>query len=137
MNDLSVPRIVVTPVYEDAEASSRLFHELAAVMGLGLYIVAVDDSSARRAVSPAAIAAAGLRGSVIRLNRNVGHQSAIAVGLNFVAERFSNAVCVVMDSDGEHLPSTVPTLLQPLLSNESPVKISESPGLRGCPAFEK
>jgi hypothetical protein len=115
--DPAVSRLVVTPVYEDVEASARLFRELAAVMGPDLYIVAVDDGSVRQPVSPAAIVAAGLRGCVIRLNRNVGHQSAIAVGINYVAERFPNAVCVVMDSDGEDVPSTVPVLLESLASD--------------------
>lgn len=114
--DPSVSQVVVTPVYEDIDASSRLFRELATVMGPELYVVAIDDGSVRQPVSPAAIAAAGLRGSVVKLNRNVGHQSAIAVGLNFVAERLPNAVCIVMDSDGEDLPATVPVLLAPLAS---------------------
>lgn len=114
LTDPAVSRLVVTPVYEDVEASARLFRELAAVMGPDLYVVAVDDGSVRQPVSPDAIAAAGLRGCVIRLNRNVGHQSAIAVGINYVAERFPNAVCVVMDSDGEDMPSTVPVLLESL-----------------------
>jgi hypothetical protein len=118
LDDSSVSRLVVTPVYEDVEASGRLFRELAAVMGPSLYVVAVDDGSVRRPVSPAAIAASGLRGSVIRLKRNVGHQSAIAVGLNFVADRFPDAVCVVMDSDGEDLPATVPALLEQLTSTD-------------------
>ena len=118
MNHPSISRLVVTPIYEDVEASGRLFRELAAVMGPALYIVAVDDGSVRYPVSPAAIAAAGLRGSVIRLKRNVGHQSAIAVGLNFVADRFPDATCVVMDSDGEDLPTAVPALLEPLTSND-------------------
>jgi glycosyltransferase involved in cell wall biosynthesis len=114
----SVSRLVVTPIYEDVEASSRLFRELAAALGPDLYIVAVDDGSVRQPVSPAAIAAAGLHGSVIRLKRNVGHQSAIAVGLNFVADRFPDAVCVVMDSDGEDVPATILALLEPLTSSD-------------------
>ncbi len=118
MTDASVSRLIVTPVYEDVEASGRLFRELAAVMGPDVFIVAVDDGSVRQPVSPSAIAAAGLRGVVIRLTRNVGHQSAIAVGLNYVADRFPDAVCVVMDSDGEDLPETVPALLEPLTAND-------------------
>ena len=39
--------VVVTPVYEDAAASTRLFRELAETFGKELYIVAVDDGSVR------------------------------------------------------------------------------------------
>ncbi len=37
--------VVVTPVFEDVEASTRLFCELAAQFGDQLFVVAVDDGS--------------------------------------------------------------------------------------------
>mgnify|MGYP000287621041 CR=1 FL=1 len=39
--------IVVTPVFEDVEAATRLFGELARTCGRGTFIVAVDDGSVR------------------------------------------------------------------------------------------
>ena len=42
--------IVVTPVYEDVEASSRLFKELAAQFGRDIFVVAVDDGSVKQPV---------------------------------------------------------------------------------------
>jgi hypothetical protein len=107
-------RVIVTPVFEDTEAASRLFRELAASLGPDTYIVAVDDGSVRQPVDPALIAAVGLSGAVLRLRRNVGHQRAIAVGLSYVADRMPDATTVVMDSDGEDLPATIPALLAPL-----------------------
>ncbi len=106
--------IIVTPVYEDLEAASRLFQEIAAKVSKAVFIVAVDDGSVRQPLPAAPIAAAGLDGVVLRLRRNVGHQRAIAVGLGYVADRFPNARCVVMDSDGEDLPETIPALTAPL-----------------------
>jgi len=53
------------------------------------------------------------------LRRNVGHQRAIAIGLHYVAENFPNAPCtVVMDSDGEDTPATIPQLIAPLESDD-------------------
>lgn len=107
--------IIVTPVFEDTEASSRLFKELRSALGMHCYIVAVDDGSVREPVSQAAIEAAGLPGVVIRLKRNVGHQRAIAIGLSYVARELSGyQAVVVMDSDGEDLPSSIPALLASL-----------------------
>jgi polyisoprenyl-phosphate glycosyltransferase len=52
----------------------------------------------------------GLSGVVIKLKRNVGHQRAIAIGLNYVADHHPDIACtVVMDSDGEDTPSIYPT----------------------------
>lgn len=102
---------IVTPVYEDREASSRLFRELRAAHGEKVFIVAVDDGSVREPIETQAISRAGLQGVVLRLKRNVGHQQAIAVGLGYVAENLPEAPCVVMDSDGEDLPVTIRDLL--------------------------
>lgn len=112
------PLIVVTPVFEDAEASSRLFMELANACGPATYVVAVDDGSVRQPLDTTGIEAAGLHGVVLRLRRNVGHQRAIAVGLAHVAQVHPDAArVVVMDSDGEDLPATIPALLEPLESD--------------------
>jgi hypothetical protein len=52
---------------------------------------------------------------VLKLRRNVGHQRAIAIGLSYAAESLRHGQqVVVMDSDGEDLPSTIPPLLAQL-----------------------
>lgn len=118
-------KIVVMPVYEDVEASSKLFKELARTQGTGTYIVAVDDGSVRQPVDAAAISAAGLDGVVIRLRRNVGHQRAIAIGLSYVAENFGNdAVVIAMDSDGEDTPESITELVAGLDSADVDVVVA-------------
>ncbi len=78
--------IVVTPVYEDVEASARLFKELHALFGSDLFVVAVDDGSVRQPLPVTNLTQAGVAGVVLRLRRNVGHQRAIAIGLAYTAE---------------------------------------------------
>ena len=52
---------------------------------------------------------------MLKLRRNVGHQRAIAIGLSYAAEHLvPGQQVVVMDSDGEDLPSTIPALLAQL-----------------------
>lgn len=118
--------VIVTPVYEDVEAASRLFQELSLVFGREVYIVAIDDGSVRQPLGASAIAAANLDGVVIKLKRNVGHQRAIAIGMNYVADLLAGATrIVIMDSDGEDLPSTINELLLPLQSDEIDVVVAQ------------
>lgn len=111
-------RVILIPIYEDNEAAARLIQELAHTMGPDLFIVAVDDGSIRQPVHPELIAAAGLRGVVLRLKRNVGHQRAIATGLSYVADTLPESITVIMDSDGEDVPETIHQLLVELDQGE-------------------
>lgn len=125
MSPLSPSLVVVMPVFEDLEASSRLFQELRSSQGSGVYVVAVDDGSVRQPLSPGAIAAAGLEGVVIKLRRNVGHQRAIAIGLGYVAENFTgDQYVVVMDSDGEDTPQSISELIKRLDDPEVDVVVA-------------
>jgi hypothetical protein len=117
--------VVVTPVYEDREASTRLFRELASALGREVVVVAVDDGSVREPVEPGRIADAGLEGVVLRLRRNVGHQRAIAIGLGYAANELSPAEVVVMDSDGEDLPSSITALLARLRAGDADVAVAQ------------
>lgn len=117
--------IVVTPVYEDSEASRRLFQELAPLFGNDLFVVAVDDGSVHHPLDPIHLGDAGLDGVVIRLRRNVGHQRAISVGLAYVAERQREGQrIVVMDSDGEDLAASIQTLLAALEADTVDVAVA-------------
>lgn len=118
-------RAVITPVYEDVEAASRLFRELRATLGPDAYVIAVDDGSVSDPLPAQAIAEAGLAGIVIRLKRNVGHQRAIAVGIDYAAAHLPAATCIVMDCDGEDVPSTIPQILQPLSSEKVDVVVAQ------------
>ena len=117
---------VVMPIYEDQEASTRLFRELSAAYGERAYIVAVDDGSINQPVHIEALQSAGLQGVVIQLKRNVGHQRAIAIGLNYVAEHLPGIPCtVVMDSDGEDTPQSIRELVEPLNSSNVDVIVAQ------------
>ena len=117
--------VVVTPVYEDSEASTLLFKELAAEYDRKIYVVAVDDGSVRQPLDVSAISGAGLSGVVIRLKRNVGHQRAIAIGINYVAEHLPDSVVVVMDSDGEDVPRTIRQLVESLTAPDVDVVVAQ------------
>lgn len=118
--------VVVTPVYEDVEASSRLFKELYSEFGNEVFVVAVDDGSVRHPLSIQSLLNANVNGVVLKLRRNVGHQRAIAIGLGFASEHLhSDQRVVVMDSDGEDLPSTISSLLTQLEDTHIDVVVAQ------------
>jgi glycosyltransferase involved in cell wall biosynthesis len=127
MNTLLASQVaVVTPVFEDRAASSRLFRELRDALGDALFVVAVDDGSVREPVQISALAEADVDGVVIRLRRNVGHQRAIAIGLGWVVDHIEGvARVVVMDSDGEDLPASIAELGAALGSADVDVVVAQ------------
>lgn len=105
---------IVTPVYEDQQSFAELCRRLAEaerVAGATFYVIAVDDGSLAEPPQAMAFSAAGLSGEILRLARNVGHQGAIAIGLARAAALNNVGACVVMDSDGEDTPESIPRLL--------------------------
>lgn len=117
---------VVMPIYEDREASAKLFKELFAEYGTLAFVVAIDDGSVSQPVEIDALRQAGLDGVVIHLKRNVGHQRAIAIGINYVAEHMPDMPCtIVMDSDGEDTPQSIRELVQPLQAANVDVVVAQ------------
>lgn len=126
MNCTNHKLIIVTPVYEDIEASSRLFKELALQFTKDIFVVAVDDGSVIQPLEISNLENAGIDGVVLKLRRNVGHQRAIAIGLGYASEIIRpDQHIVVMDSDGEDLPSTIADLLLVLANTEIDVVVAQ------------
>lgn len=118
--------VVITPVYEDLEAASQLFVDLKRAHGDGLFVLAVDDGSVRQPLTAEHLEAAGVDGAVLKLQRNMGHQRAIAVGVSFVAEHVAEeASVIVMDSDGEDRPDTIADLQEVLADEAVDVVVAE------------
>lgn len=118
--------IIVTPVYEDVEASNRLFKELFTQFGSTVFVVAVDDGSVRQPLTIESLTTAGVEGVILKLRRNVGHQRAIAIGLGYASVHIQpEQRVVIMDSDGEDLPSTIPSLLAQLESVQTDVVVAQ------------
>jgi glycosyltransferase involved in cell wall biosynthesis len=108
-------QLIVVPVYEDRQAATRLFGEIAALYSTEAFLIAVDDGSVREPIEEAALRTAKLDGAIIRLKRNVGHQKAIAIGLSYLSQYVHHdQAIIVMDSDGEDLPASIAQLVSAL-----------------------
>lgn len=111
--------VILIPVFNDWGAARILVERLdEAVDGLGRRwtLILADDGSTDPFPEeswlrpPSHIDRVG----VLRLRRNMGHQRAIAIGLAFVEAEVPGEAIVIMDGDGEDLPSDIPRLLERL-----------------------
>jgi len=119
---------IVTPVYEDEASFAELCRRLADIeplAGTRFHLIAVDDGSLRAPPRLSAIAEAGLSGEILRLARNVGHQGAIAIGLARAHAMPHLSACVVMDSDGEDTPESIPGLLKAVAGENCDLAVAE------------
>jgi glycosyltransferase involved in cell wall biosynthesis len=118
--------IVVTPIYEDTESAEKLISELKDKFQGNLYVVAVDDGSIDRPIEIDILNQVQADGVILQLIKNVGHQKAIAIGLQYVAENIDWAdKVVVMDSDGEDDPETIEPLLKALSSHDIDIAVGK------------
>lgn len=118
--------IIVTPIYEDIESAKKLFIELKSQFNNEIFIVAIDDGSVKKPVDIDILNNQDIEGVVLRLVKNVGHQQAIAIGLQYVEDKIDWAEkIVVMDSDGEDNPGTIPSLLNALENNSIDVSVGK------------
>ena len=114
--------LIVTPVFEDRESFLELLKAIKAEFYDEAFVIAVEDGSL---ISPALISdfiSTNVSGQLISLKRNVGHQSAIAIGLQYVGLNFPKSTVVILDSDGEDIPATIPKLLR-LMDEEGVVAV--------------
>ena len=54
---------------------------------------------------------------IINLNKNLGSQKAIFIGLNYIYQKNNNSIIVVMDSDGEDDPLKIISLIKKVKNN--------------------
>jgi hypothetical protein len=119
---------IVTPVYEDQESFAELCRHLADVerrAGARFHVIAVDDGSLAAPPKLSSIADARLSGEILRLARNVGHQAAISIGLARAHSMPNVSACIIMDSDGEDTPESIPALLEAVAHPRADVAVAE------------
>ncbi len=102
----------LTPVYNDWESFVILVDTIQRVQeqqsNLSFTIVAVNDGSYEERIENKC----NIPITVLNLKVNIGHQRAIAVGLQYIYNEISNYdYVVVLDSDGEDKPEDITLLL--------------------------
>lgn len=115
---------IVIPVFNDYVALEQLLTNIDKLsLGCLFKIVIVDDASYNKVPEIDTYKKyldGGVMADIYLLNlpSNQGNQGAIAQGLKLAFNEASNSdMFIVMDSDGEDSPSSIPTLLQAMDSN--------------------
>ena len=93
--------VLIVPAFNDRPSCARLLREISSLSGAHDWrICLVDDGSTTDAPQLSDLSDLCLRGTILRLTRNVGHQAAIACGVGYVAEIWPGVSALIMDADG-------------------------------------
>lgn len=113
--------VIAMPVYNDWPAAAMLISRLGRALANNARnqasILLIDDGSSAPVQSSLFLDCCTEEVSevdILHLNRNLGHQRAIAIGLTYIFEHLQCDAVVVMDADGEDLAEDVPRLLAPI-----------------------
>jgi hypothetical protein len=110
-------RIAIVPALNEEHTVPRVVDELRA-FDPGLDVVVIDDGSTDRTAEVAA--ARGAR--VLRLPFNLGIGGAVQTGFRFAFENGYD-LAVRVDGDGQHDPSQLPRILEPVLRGDADIAV--------------
>jgi glycosyltransferase involved in cell wall biosynthesis len=103
---------ILIHVFNDGKSLLRLLNDMAAALkatDTSLFsILVVNDGSTEHF----SVAGSPFPTNILHLNRNIGHQKAIAVGLAYLREHMPADKVLVMDSDGEDRPEDMAALIE-------------------------
>ena len=108
--------VVLIPVFDDWASLALLLPQIDETLradSRSALVILVDDCSVQP--PPDLLGSQELKAiksvDVLSLTRNIGHQRALAIGLSYIAMQRPCRSVIVMDADGEDLPSDIPRLL--------------------------
>ncbi|MEN9612588.1 MAG: hypothetical protein RLZZ628_3402 [Bacteroidota bacterium] len=111
---------IVTPLFNDWDCLYKLVEDIRTVLSPTKYsdyrIVVIDDCSSLE------FDLKKLEGhpiEIIHLNKNLGHQKSIAIGLSYLNKNGNQDLVVVMDVDGEDQPNHLPILLEEAIKEKA------------------
>lgn len=105
--------LIVAPYFEDV-AAEQFCADLAGNIDASDRVLIVDDGSLNLPFDAQWLRAHGLKGEVLRLVRNVGHQQALHAGVAYAVNNIEFEKLVILDSDGEDKPSDIKRLINEL-----------------------
>jgi glycosyltransferase involved in cell wall biosynthesis len=110
-------RIAIVPAYNEEQNIGRVVRELHD-FDPGLDIVVVSDGS----IDGTAAAAAEAGATVVRLPFNLGIGGAVQTGFRYAWEHGYD-LAVRCDGDGQHVPSELPKVIQPVLAGAADIAV--------------
>lgn len=118
------PTVILAPSFEDSPSVSLLLQGLS-VLGIPmLHVLIVDDGSVEHPTRLSSAFPCQFSITILQLRQNTGHQRAIAIGINYIADNFPASNVVIMDADGEDMPSDVLKILRKLGGDRSEIVVA-------------
>jgi len=106
--------ILIIPVFNDWGSVAILLKEITtfarSAPSTVMQVILVNDGSTEN--DPGLEAIPELPIEIIHLQRNVGHQKAISIGLSYATKEKAFDFAIIMDSDGEDKPVDIQNLLR-------------------------
>lgn len=108
--------IILVPVFNDWKSLNKLLNQLSKVFkdynNLRTEVLIVNDHSTDKIDIKKKKLSSIKKISIITLNKNLGSQKAIAVGLFYLKKRKKDSLVTIMDGDGEDDPFQIDTMLR-------------------------
>ena len=108
--------VILCPLFNDGESLNRLLIELGKTFShlkeYNFTVLVVNDGSTQ-SLHISSVKSFTLQ--VLNLQRNIGHQKALAIGLAYIKDNINCDTVLIMDADGEDRPEDA---LQLLLASE-------------------
>lgn len=123
MDDKAVA--IVIPAYNESEVIAEVIRE---IREAGEYRIVVVDDGSSDATYQAAKACSGVVALRHRINRGKG--AATKTGI-MAANRLGADIIVTMDGDGQHDPTDIRALVQPIRENACDVVLGTRPKVKG------
>jgi glycosyltransferase involved in cell wall biosynthesis len=111
---------IVSPLFNDWDCLYKLVEDIRKVLSPTQFddyrIIVVNDCSS---LEVDATKLAGHPVEIIHLNKNLGHQKSIAIGVSYLNKNSEQDLVVVMDVDGEDKPEHLPILLEEAIEDNA------------------
>ena len=114
--------IIIIPIYNDWKSVNKLLFQLNKTFqnykNLETEILIINDHSLEQIDIKKNNLSSIKKISIINLNKNLGSQKAIAVGLFYLKDRAKDSFITIMDGDGEDDPLQVNNMLEEAKKNQ-------------------
>lgn len=117
-------KIILIPVYNDWKSLNLLINQIKEKNKSlkNLEILIIDDASTIKPFLKKKSIFKKIK--ILSLNKNVGSQKAISIGLDYLKKNENNFIVVIMDGDGEDNPAHLNTMLNLAINNKNYVVTS-------------